>query len=51
MTTRIRAREFSKRSRVARVTEGTDAIVALATEGPGAGTGRFVSREGEVAWS
>ncbi|USX55155.1 SDR family NAD(P)-dependent oxidoreductase [Lentzea sp. HUAS12] len=33
------------------VTEGTDAIVALATEGPGAGTGRFVSREGEVAWS
>ncbi len=33
------------------VTEGTDAIVALATEGPGAGTGRFVSREGEIAWS
>ncbi|MEV6715376.1 SDR family NAD(P)-dependent oxidoreductase [Lentzea sp. NPDC051208] len=33
------------------VTEGTDAIVALATEGPGAGTGRFVFREGEIAWS
>jgi NAD(P)-dependent dehydrogenase (short-subunit alcohol dehydrogenase family) len=33
------------------VTEGTDAIVALATEGLGAGTGRFVSREGEIAWS
>ena len=33
------------------VTEGTDAIVALATEGPGAGTGRFVSRDGEMAWS
>ncbi|MFJ9036765.1 SDR family NAD(P)-dependent oxidoreductase [Streptomyces sp. NPDC102406] len=33
------------------VTEGTDAIVALATEGPAAGTGRFVSRHGEIAWS
>jgi NAD(P)-dependent dehydrogenase (short-subunit alcohol dehydrogenase family) len=33
------------------VTEGTDAIVALATEAPGAGTGRFVSRHGEIAWS
>jgi NAD(P)-dependent dehydrogenase (short-subunit alcohol dehydrogenase family) len=33
------------------VTEGTDAIVALATEEPGAGTGRFVSRHGEIAWS
>ncbi|WP_439658343.1 SDR family NAD(P)-dependent oxidoreductase [Lentzea sp. HUAS TT2] len=33
------------------VTEGTDAIVALATEGPGAASGRFVSREGEIAWS
>ena len=30
------------------VTEGTDAIVALATEGPGAGTGRFVARHGEM---
>lgn len=33
------------------VTEGTDAIVAFATEEPGAGTGRFVSRHGEIAWS
>ncbi|MET9119478.1 SDR family NAD(P)-dependent oxidoreductase [Streptomyces longwoodensis] len=33
------------------VTEGTDAIVSLATEPPGAGTGRFVSRHGEMAWS
>jgi NAD(P)-dependent dehydrogenase (short-subunit alcohol dehydrogenase family) len=33
------------------VTEGTDAIVALATEKPGAGSGRFVDRTGEIAWS
>ncbi|BBA96972.1 putative short chain dehydrogenase [Actinacidiphila reveromycinica] len=33
------------------VTEGTDAVVALATEGPGAGSGRFVARDGEIAWS
>ncbi|MGW3017421.1 SDR family NAD(P)-dependent oxidoreductase [Streptomyces longwoodensis] len=33
------------------VTEGTDAIVSLATEPPGSGTGRFVSRHGEMAWS
>ncbi|MDQ1035363.1 NAD(P)-dependent dehydrogenase (short-subunit alcohol dehydrogenase family) [Streptomyces sp. V3I8] len=33
------------------VTEGTDAIVALTTEGSGAGTGRFISRHGEMAWS
>jgi NAD(P)-dependent dehydrogenase (short-subunit alcohol dehydrogenase family) len=32
------------------VTEGTDAIVALATEGPGAGTGRFLDRQGPVPW-
>lgn len=32
------------------VTEGTDAIVALATEGPGAGSGRFVDRQGEIGW-
>ena len=30
------------------VTEGTDAIVALATEGPEAGTGRFIDRYGPV---
>ncbi|MEV6612553.1 SDR family NAD(P)-dependent oxidoreductase [Streptomyces sp. NPDC051051] len=30
------------------VTEGTDAIVRLATEGPGAGSGRFVDRAGPI---
>ncbi|MCY1139910.1 SDR family NAD(P)-dependent oxidoreductase [Actinoplanes sp. Pm04-4] len=33
------------------VTEGTDAVVSLATEGPGHASGRFVDREGEIAWS
>ncbi|MDW5328848.1 SDR family NAD(P)-dependent oxidoreductase [Plantactinospora sp. KLBMP9567] len=33
------------------VIEGTDAIVALATEGPGHGSGRFVDRTGEIKWS
>jgi NAD(P)-dependent dehydrogenase (short-subunit alcohol dehydrogenase family) len=33
------------------VTEGTDAVVTLATEGPGHGSGRFVDREGEITWS
>ena len=33
------------------VTEGTDAIVALATEGLGHGSGRFVDRHGEIVWS
>ncbi len=32
------------------VTQGTDAIVALATEPPSAGTGRFVNRFGPVPW-
>ncbi|WP_328484046.1 SDR family NAD(P)-dependent oxidoreductase [Streptomyces sp. NBC_00377] len=32
------------------VTEGTDAIVGLATEKPGSGSGRFVDRTGEIAW-
>jgi len=32
------------------VTEGTDAIVTLATEDPSAGTGRFIDRIGPVAW-
>lgn len=32
------------------VTEGTDAIVQLATEGPGHGSGRFVDRHEEVTW-
>ncbi|MER8004059.1 SDR family NAD(P)-dependent oxidoreductase [Streptomyces sp. NPDC094149] len=33
------------------VTEGTDAIVRLATEKPGAGTGRFIDRDGPVGRS
>ncbi|HEX6341252.1 SDR family NAD(P)-dependent oxidoreductase [Umezawaea sp.] len=33
------------------VTEGTDAVVGLATEPPGSGSGRFVDRSGEIAWS
>jgi NAD(P)-dependent dehydrogenase (short-subunit alcohol dehydrogenase family) len=33
------------------VTEGTDAVVRLATEGPGHGSGRFLDRDGEIAWS
>ncbi|MER5434466.1 SDR family NAD(P)-dependent oxidoreductase [Streptomyces sp. NPDC002588] len=33
------------------VTEGTDAIVRLATEEPGAGTGRFIDRSGPLALS
>lgn len=45
------ATDFNGYSGFQTVTEGTDAIVALATEGPGAGTGRFVSRHGEIAWS
>jgi len=32
------------------VTEGTDAIVTLATEAPSAGTGRFIDRFGSVRW-
>jgi NAD(P)-dependent dehydrogenase (short-subunit alcohol dehydrogenase family) len=32
------------------LTEGTDAIVALATEDPAAGSGRFVDRTGTVPW-
>lgn len=32
------------------VTEGTDAIVTLATESPTAGTGRFIDRFGPVPW-
>jgi NAD(P)-dependent dehydrogenase (short-subunit alcohol dehydrogenase family) len=32
------------------VTEGTDAIVALATEDAPGGTGRFLDRRGAVAW-
>jgi NAD(P)-dependent dehydrogenase (short-subunit alcohol dehydrogenase family) len=32
------------------VTEGTDAVVTLATESPEAGTGRFIDRFGPVPW-
>jgi NAD(P)-dependent dehydrogenase (short-subunit alcohol dehydrogenase family) len=32
------------------LTEGTDAIVGLATEKPGAGSGRFVDRTGDIPW-
>ncbi|MFC4242669.1 SDR family NAD(P)-dependent oxidoreductase [Gryllotalpicola reticulitermitis] len=32
------------------VTEGTDAIVTLATEAPEAGTGRFIDRFGPITW-
>lgn len=32
------------------VTEGTDAIVTLATETPSSGTGRFIDRFGPVPW-
>ena len=33
------------------VTEGTDAIVRLATERPGVGSGRFIDRNGAIDWS
>ncbi|GAB3655426.1 SDR family NAD(P)-dependent oxidoreductase [Nocardioides korecus] len=33
------------------LTEGTDAVVTLATEGPGHGSGRFVDRHGEISWA
>ncbi|MGW0633685.1 hypothetical protein [Streptomyces sp. NPDC002758] len=33
------------------VAEGTDAIVRLATEKPGAGSGRFIDRSGAINWS
>ncbi|MGC4866173.1 SDR family NAD(P)-dependent oxidoreductase [Micromonospora sp. DT53] len=45
------ATELNGNSGPQTVTEGTDAIVALATEGPGHGSGRFVDRHGEIAWS
>jgi NAD(P)-dependent dehydrogenase (short-subunit alcohol dehydrogenase family) len=44
------ATDFNGHSGHQTVTEGTDAIVALATEGPEAGTGRFVDRFGPVRW-
>ena len=45
------ATEFNGNSGPQTVTEGTDAIVGLATEGPGHASGRFVDRDGEIAWS
>ncbi|UQU68157.1 SDR family NAD(P)-dependent oxidoreductase [Couchioplanes caeruleus] len=45
------ATDFNGHSGPQTVTEGTDAVVALATEGPGHGSGRFVDRHGEIAWS
>lgn len=45
------ATDFNGNSGPQTVTEGTDAIVTLATEGPGHGSGRFVDRDGEIAWS
>ncbi|AGL19403.1 SDR family NAD(P)-dependent oxidoreductase [Actinoplanes sp. N902-109] len=44
------ATEFNGHSGPQTVTEGTDAIVQLATEGPGHGSGRFVERHGEKSW-
>ncbi|WP_042396962.1 SDR family NAD(P)-dependent oxidoreductase [Streptacidiphilus carbonis] len=44
------ATDFNAHSGPQTVTEGTDAIVALATEPADAGTGRFVDRFGPVAW-
>jgi NAD(P)-dependent dehydrogenase (short-subunit alcohol dehydrogenase family) len=45
------ATEFNGNSGPQTVAEGTDAVVGLATEGPGHGSGRFVDREGEITWS
>lgn len=44
------ATDFNGHSGHQTVQEGTDAIVALATEGPEAGTGRFIDRFGPVRW-
>jgi NAD(P)-dependent dehydrogenase (short-subunit alcohol dehydrogenase family) len=44
------ATDLNGRSGHQTVTEGTDAIIALATEGPDAGTGRFIDRNGTVPW-
>lgn len=44
------ATEFNGHTGHQTVTEGTDAIVTLATESPEAGTGRFIDRFGPVRW-
>jgi hypothetical protein len=44
------ATDFNGYSGTQTVTEGTDAIVTLATEPPTAGTGRYIDRFGPVPW-
>ncbi|MBV9197863.1 MAG: hypothetical protein JO168_27315 [Solirubrobacterales bacterium] len=44
------ATDFNNHSGPQTITEGTDAIVQLATEDPSAGTGRFIDRHGRAAW-
>jgi NAD(P)-dependent dehydrogenase (short-subunit alcohol dehydrogenase family) len=44
------ATDFNAHSGHQTIAEGTDAIVALATEDAGAGTGRFLDRSGPVPW-
>jgi NAD(P)-dependent dehydrogenase (short-subunit alcohol dehydrogenase family) len=44
------ATDLNRNSGPQTVTEGTDAIVTLATEDPSAGTGRFIDRYGPVPW-
>ena len=45
------ATDFNGHSGPQTVTEGTDAVVRLATEGSGHGSGRFIDRHGEIPWS
>jgi NAD(P)-dependent dehydrogenase (short-subunit alcohol dehydrogenase family) len=44
------ATDFNNHSGPQTITEGTDAIVQLATEDPSAGTGRLIDRHGPAAW-
>lgn len=44
------ATDFNGNTGSQTVTEGTEAIVKLATEGPGHGSGRLVDRNGELTW-
>jgi hypothetical protein len=44
------ATDFNGHRGTQTVTEGTDAIVGLATEPPTAGTGRYIDRFGPVPW-
>ena len=44
------ATDFNRHTGTQTVTEGTDAIVGLATEPPAAGTGRYIDRYGPVPW-